>query len=197
MRENPTKSQAAFEADIIDFGGTGNMQENTLTIQDKLVGALIGLAKTCTAHIGDATTDWVLREGLKTLAECHYTFESVQPESDATFINIAPEEDICTQMLGQVHLEKKHVAPDCATCPNPCGNTDDYDVSSIFNAPQNIRRMKAGILNQLFKLAGQTGKLDEAQTKAMHKGLCVLGYEMTEERLKKAYDEIGAIEIHE
>ena len=70
-------------------------------------------------------------------------------------------------------------------------------MSHILDAPQNIQTMKTGILNQLYKLANQTKKLDEAQLKIMHKGLCVLGYDMTEERLKKAYDEIGAIEIHE
>ena len=203
------------------------MQENHQTIQDKLAGALIGLAKTCTAHMGDATTDWVLREGLKTLAKCHYTFEGVQSENGSAFIKTASDvfsnqnasnytmaagvsksgcvdedlisgaalkpdaaenlninhldinieeniEDICTQMLGQVHLEKRRVAPDCATCPNPCGNTDDYDVSHILDAPQNIQTMKTGILNQLYKLANQTKKLDEAQLKIMHKGLLLL-----------------------
>lgn len=191
--------------------------KNHQTIQDKLAGALIGLAKTCTAHPGDAATDQIILDGLRTLSKYEYLFEIVsesvpgkvaelnkqmdtnaQTQTNAQTRVNTDMEDTCVQMLDKVHLEKKKVAPDCATCLNPCGNTDDYDMNEISKSQESIQIMKMDILQQLYKLAGQENQADtpdEAQMKMIYKGLCVLGYEMTEERLKKAHDEIGAIEI--
>lgn len=86
--------------------------------RDALLGALVGLARATTSEPKTDDTDEVLNAGLRLAA---------QPD--------APEERL-QRMLAIVQTEKHRVAPGCATCAMPCGNTNDYDLSACGLRPR-------------------------------------------------------------
>ena len=104
-------------------------------VRDTLLGALIGLARATTSEPKTDATDDVLNAGLRLAA---------QPD--------APAEKL-ERMLAIVRAEKHTVAPNCATCAMPCGNTADYDLARLWNAPENIRTLKLQMLSSAFALA--------------------------------------------
>ena len=97
-------------------------------VRDELLGALVGLARATTSEPKTDDTDEVLNAGLRLLA---------QPD--------VPEEKL-QRMLSIVHTEKHRVAPNCAACAMPCGNTNDYDLARLWNAPQDVRALKLRML---------------------------------------------------
>ena len=52
-----------------------------------------------------------------------------------------------------VEAEKHRVAPNCANCTMRCGNTDNYDLARLWNAPAEVRTLKLELLAALFALA--------------------------------------------
>lgn len=105
--------------------------------RDTLLGALVGLARATTSEPKTDDTDEVLNAGLRLLA---------QPD--------VPEEKL-QRMLSIVHTEKHRVAPNCAACAMPCGNTNDYDLARLWNAPQDVRALKLRMLAAAIRLAQQ------------------------------------------
>ena len=103
--------------------------------RDTLLGALVGLARATTNEPKTDDTDEVLNAGLRLAA---------QPD--------APEERL-QRMLAIVQTEKHRVAPGCATCAMPCGNTNDYDFVRLWAAPESIRTLKLQMLSAAFALA--------------------------------------------
>ena len=92
--------------------------------RDALLGALVGLARATTSEPKTDDTDEVLNAGLRLAA---------QPD--------APEEKL-HRMLETARTEKHRVAPGCASCAMPCGNTNDYDLARLWAAPETIRTLK-------------------------------------------------------
>ncbi len=103
--------------------------------RDRLLGALIGLSHTIVNEPKTEDTDRVLTSGLR-----------LASDPDAGL-------DALRRMTAIVREEKHRVAPNCATCAMPCGNTSDYDMARLWNAPEDIRTLKLRILNSLFRLA--------------------------------------------
>ena len=112
-------------------------------VRDELLGALVGLARATTSEPKTDDTDEVLNAGLRLLA---------QPD--------VPEEKL-QRMLSIVHTEKHRVAPNCAACAMPCGNTNDYDLARLWNAPQDVRALKLRMLAAAIRLAQQRPSGDE------------------------------------
>ena len=79
------------------------------TLRDTLLGALVGLARSTSSEPKTENTDAVLNAGLRLAA---------QPDAPAETLQ---------RMLDITRAEKHAVAPNCATCAMPCGNTKDYD----------------------------------------------------------------------
>lgn len=103
---------------------------------DRIVGALIGLARACENNPKTENTDTVITEAL---AACI-------PEtgiSDETFCRI----------LDRIQKEKNAVAPHCAVCKDPCGNTAAYDMKQIWDEKREDRRIKLRLLSESCKAA--------------------------------------------
>lgn len=103
--------------------------------RDTLLGALVGLARSTVNEPKTEDTDRVLASGLR-LAE----------DPDAA-------EDALRRMYHIVETEKHRVAPNCATCTMRCGNTDNYDLARLWDAPEELRTLKLRLLAALFTLA--------------------------------------------
>ena len=131
--------------------------------RDALLGALVGLARATTSEPKTDDTDEVLNAGLRLAA---------QPD--------APEERL-QRMLAIVQTEKHRVAPGCATCAMPCGNTNDYDFVRLWAAPESIRTLKLQMLSAAFALA-QKRPQGQAQA-AVYQLLFTLAEDWDEELL--------------
>lgn len=83
------------------------------TLRDTLLGALVGLARSTSSEPKTENTDAVLNAGLRLAA---------QPDAPAETLQ---------RMLDITRAEKHAVAPNCATCAMPCGNTKDYDLTRM------------------------------------------------------------------
>lgn len=132
--------------------------------RDELLGALVGLARATTSEPKTEDTDEVLNAGLRLAA---------QPD--------APAEKL-ERMLSIVRTEKHRVAPNCATCAMPCGNTADYDLARLWAAPEAVRTLKLQMLSAAFALA-QKRPQGEAQT-AVYQVLFTLAEDWGEALLK-------------
>ena len=103
--------------------------------RDALLGALVGLARSTVNEPKTEDTDRVLTSGLRLAAD-----------PDAA-------EDALRRMYHIVETEKHRVAPNCATCTMRCGNTDNYDLARLWDAPEELRTLKLRLLATLFTLA--------------------------------------------
>lgn len=145
--------------------------------EKELVGALIGLAKACNVHLKTENTDNIIIQSLACI------FES-------------DKEQQLEEFLQKVRKEKLAVAPDCATCFNPCGNTDEYNLDELQSpeVSQNVRDSKMELLNASYKLAfnilHDNIEDKEAGIKALYKALCVISYDVTEERVRIVLSEL-------
>lgn len=100
--------------------------------EDKIISALIGLAGACNNNPKTAITDSLV---IKAMA-----FPSLCSEYDDKAFH---------EIVDDIHSEKNSVAPDCAVCTAPCGNTSDYDMCCIYEADDIIRTVKLKILHKI------------------------------------------------
>lgn len=150
--------------------------------EEELIGAMIGLAKACYVHEKQETTDALLMDCLVQLAD--------QKEA---------ETDNISMYIVKIREEKSKVAPDCATCFNPCGNTDDYDLDGIWKAEPEIRDVKTKIIYALFDYAkmiklenilGNSSSNRESVMNLLYRGISVLSYDIPVERLQATLDHL-------
>lgn len=119
-------------------------------MKDKLIGALVGLAR---ATDGDerqftpTATAFIVRalNGLPGAAEWQ---------------------------LGYAMEEKRKIVPNCFQCASPCGRTADYDMKKLHSAPPMVREAKLQILAELKALAAD---FRGEHSVLLYKGLIYLG----------------------
>lgn len=104
--------------------------------EDKIISALIGLVGACNNNPKTENTDRLLIRAL--------AFPMLRPEAD---------DEALRALIEEIYTEKYTVAPGCATCQTPCGNTSDYDMHRIYDAEADIRDLKIKILSALKELA--------------------------------------------
>ena len=105
----------------------------------KVLSALIGLCGAVSNNGKTENTDRVVLEAIL----------SQEPEN----------------AIQRIHEEKYRISPDCASCPAPCGNTSDGDLSRWNEAPEHIRRLKEEVMAGLDRMA-------EGRAKSMTENLC-------------------------
>lgn len=142
------------------------MLNGGIITKDKIIGALIGLARTCGNNPKTENTDEIIRSSL---AAC----------ADGNEISVREQEDI----VEMIHAEKNAVSPGCAACKSPCGNTSDFDMTLLQNDKNS--EIKRKILSEICKLAEQ-GKGSELFCKA----LPMISYELEKEAYKAILTEI-------
>lgn len=133
--------------------------------RDELIGALVGLARTTYSEQKSEDTDDVLARGLRLAADS---------SADASALE---------RMTAAVHAEKLRIAPNCASCVMRCGNTDDYDMSRLWGAAQEIIALKLRLLCGLFALSEL--RLCAEITEAICRGLFALAEDWDAELLQQ------------
>ena len=156
--------------------------QEILALQDELTGALIGLARSCGNNLKTENTDEIIVEGLvHTITNSNIGTTSLKA------------------MIEKVREEKDTVAPDCAVCAAPCGNTSEYDVSNIWKHEADVRGVETAILFGIREMAAiiypavVMGKMDAEVNVFFYKALCMISYGMSKEDLFPVVLELGAM----
>lgn len=147
--------------------------------EDRIISALIGLVGACNNNPKTENTDGVI---IKALA-----FSMAQIETGSKGLQALIEE---------IYAEKHTVAPGCATCQTPCGNTSDYDMNRIYDAEADIRDLKLKILSVLKELAAELYSLQKWDTvpvesmEFFYKALLYVSFDMEREGLLTFWNEV-------
>ena len=99
-------------------------------LQDQLTGALVGLARTTDGNTQPTENTYkLLIKGLFT-----------------TITNVNFNDVTLKALIDEVHAEKEKLVPLCGECASPCGRNDDYDMTKVWDADEDIRSLKSLIL---------------------------------------------------
>lgn len=158
--------------------------QEIIALQDELTGALIGLARSCGNNPKTENTDEFIIEGLT-----------------ATITNRNVSADALKALIEKIRKEKNTVAPDCAVCASPCGNTSEYDVRNIWNHEDEVRGVETAILFGVREMAAMIypaillGHKDEVVNEFFYKALCMISYGMRKEDLLPVVIELGEMNM--
>lgn len=139
---------------------------------EAIISALIGLVGACNNNPKTAQTDHVL---IKALSMC----------GDG-----AAEQ----ALLEEIRAEKYAIAPDCAVCANPCGNTSDYEMARLYAAAEEIRDIKLQILSALQQTAGMLLHAPETEIDLFYKALLYVGSDLDSDPLRALLGETQAFQ---
>ena len=129
--------QAAHCTGCTGSAGVCGKSAETANLQDELTGALIGLARAADGSPGVNEGTWGL------IIEALFT----------TLTNVNFDAATIRDMTARVKAEKSRLVPDCASCMSPCGHNNDYDVSRLWTADEDIRSLKSFVLFSLRGMA--------------------------------------------
>ena len=106
------------------------------------------------------------------------------------------------ETLQRIHEEKFRIAPDCATCLTPCGNTSDFDMDRFDAGSEKIISLKQELIHTLQEYvlqtnALQTGVLQDCSSSnsfelsdTVYQSIAYLGYDMEEDAYRELIDEL-------
>ena len=145
--------------------------------KDKIISALLGLIGACNNNPKTMNTDNIVIQAL--------SFLSNSPDCNGKE---------CQDIVEKIYAEKNAVAPGCAVCAVPCGNTSDYDMRRIYDAKEEIRKVKWDILKGLQELASDISRIslnnNEINNDFFYKALSYVSYDMSEQELVVLVDEV-------
>ena len=90
------------------------------------------------------------------------------------------------EMITCIHKEKFLIAPNCASCTAPCGNTSDYDMTRFADTESETLNAKLAVIDALRVLAAKGGKLPQA----VYTAISYLGYELDMESYLDILEEL-------
>ena len=157
---------------------------NTANLQDKLTGALIGLAKACGNNQKTENTDRIIIEGLFT-----------------TVTNVNFNDNTLEEMIEKVHREKEKIAPGCAECISRCDNTDDYNMDDLWTSDEDIRSLKSLILFGIRGMAAYAyhglvlGYEDSEVNEFFYRALSVISYDLSSDKLLETVLKVGEVNL--
>lgn len=140
---------------------------------DRLIGALIGLAKACGNDPTTENTTKIIIEGL--------------------YLSIsAQDKESVEDMIQKVHDEKNKVSPGCASCMSRCGNTDDYDMRLVWDRNDEIAQLKSHLLLGIQSMSIYAKNNDELDMDDFfYKALTYIGCDMNKEYMTEIINELS------
>ena len=155
-------------------------------LHDKLMGALIGLARATEGNedLITETTNKVMMEGL--------SFAITNAECSCNEI---------TELIQRVQEEKRKLVPNCFSCTASCGRNDDYDMQTLRTADKDIRALKFLILLTVQSIAvyayraATDGYTDNDVNDFLYKALFVVGMDRGKDELAAVVMESGEVNM--
>lgn len=166
--------------------GVCGKKADTSELQDKLTGALIGLARATAGNEDQisASTDKVVLEGLFT-----------------TITNVNFNNETINNLIEGVEAEKKTFMPNSFDCASASANNSNYDMQLLWTADEDIRSLKSLILFGIRGVAAYTyhaamlGYTDEDVSKFFYKALIAIGMDWEMDELLPIVMEVGEINL--
>lgn len=155
-------------------------------LQDELTGALVGLARATEGN-----------EHLVTAQMNQLVLESLF----ATLTNVNFDAESLNGLIEKVHVAKNVLVPDCGTCDNMCGRTDDYDLELLWKEQEDIRSLKSLILFGIRGVAAYAyhaevlGYRDKEISDLIYKALIAIGLEWGMEELLPLVLQVGKVNL--
>ncbi len=146
-------------------GVCGKTAEASL-LQDKLTGALIGLARAT-----EGNEDLITRDTDKLIIESLF----------ATVTNVNFNPSSLTKLIERIEEEKRKFVPLCSCCASPCKRNNNYDMNDLWNADEDIRSLKSLILFGIRGMAAYAyhaevlGYTDKTVNRFFYKALNTIG----------------------
>lgn len=160
--------------------GVCGKQSDNANFQDKLTGALIGLARATAGNEPTGTTNRVMLEGLfTTVTNVNFDVEAVQLQ------------------IEKVHKEKAALLSECTAAS--CNLNDDYDMQKLWSDNEDIRSLKSLILFGLRGMAAYAyhalmlGYIDEDINHFFYKGMSAIGEDLGMDELLSIVMETGKV----
>lgn len=136
---------------------------------DSIISALIGLVGAVSNNGKTEQTDSVIQEAFLRLTDAGSEEELVQ----------------------KIRAEKFIIAPDCAICLNPCGNTSDYDMAQFYAADAKIISAKRDLIEAICKKMGSSENVPED----VYQGIAYLGYDLESEAYAQIQQKIISCDL--
>lgn len=165
---------------------TCGINSDVSKLHDKLIGALIGLARATEGNedLITETTNKVMMEGL--------SFAITNAECNSNEI---------VEFIQRVQEEKRKLIPNCFSCTASCGRNDDYDMQTLRTADKDIRALKFLILLTVQGIAvyayraAAAGYTDKDVNDFFYKALFVIGMDWGKEELAAVVIEAGEVNM--
>lgn len=165
--------------------GVCGKKSDTANLQDKLTGALIGLARTAdaTSPLPDSVSRTFI-EGLFT-----------------TLTNVSFDDASILRQIEKTHAAKNALVPQCSCCEASCDRNDDYDMSALWTENEDIRSLKSLILFGLRGMAAYAyhalmlGYTDSEVNDFFRQGLFAVGEDFTMEHLLPVVMKVGEVNL--
>ncbi|MBQ4346817.1 MAG: hydroxylamine reductase [Firmicutes bacterium] len=159
---------------------------DTSELQDKLTGALIGLARAVenNEELITENTDRLIMESLF-----------------ATVTNVNFNDESINELINRVYNEKDRIVSECKKCANPCGRNEDYEMRLLWEADEDIRSLKSLILFGVRGVAAYAyhaavlGHRDADVNSFFYKALYAVGTEWGMDELLPIVLEVGEINL--
>ncbi len=140
------------------------MDEKDRIPGENILSALIGLVGAVANNGRTEQTDRVIREAVMGMNE----------------------EEREEEILQRIYEVKNNIAPDCAVCKNPCGNTSDYDMTQFYEGDKKIliekKKLIGVIRNRL--------KISEKISDDIYRGIAYIGYQLEPDEYQRLRKEL-------
>ena len=170
----------------VGAAGACGKKAETAELQDKLTGALIGLARATFGNedVVSASTHQAVLEGL---------FSAIT--------NVNFDNQALLGLIDRVEEEKRKLIPLCYKCASPCGRNDSYSLKDLWEADEDVRSLKSLILFGIRGVAAYAyhaavlGYHDEEIYKFLYKALFAIGEEWGMDELLPIVLEVGEVNL--
>lgn len=165
--------------------GVCGKKSDTSALQDKLTGALIGLARAADGQGKQSESIY------RTIIEGLFT----------TVTNVSFDNAAIERQIEKTNAQKAELVPQCGSCGAPCGHNDDYDMQLLWNDDEDIRSLKSLILFGLRGMAAYAyhalmlGYVDDEVNRFFCEGLFAVGEDMTVEQLLPIVLKVGEVNL--
>ena len=152
-------------------------------LQDQLTGALIGLSRAAdgSSQLTENTCRLLIKGLFTTVTNVNFNKATIQA------------------LIDEVHAEKEMLISSCRDRKASCGGKDDYDMSKVWDADEDIRSLKSLILFGIRGVAAYAyhadvlGYTDETVNEFLAKALLAIGEDLGMDELLPIVLKVGEI----
>ena len=87
----------------------------------------------------------------------------------------------------RIREEKFRIAPNCATCSAPCGNTSDYPMERFESWSADQRAIREQVIGELQRIAAAEG---DTLPEIVYRAIAYIGYDLEEEAYQRLLEDM-------